>query len=51
MLPRQKKKLQTFHVVRLKASPAAFIGMVEAEDETTTVKAAMIIRPEDERRV
>jgi hypothetical protein len=42
------------HGVRLNASPAAFIGMVETEDETTAVKAAVKqyrIRPEDERRV
>jgi hypothetical protein len=40
-VPRPKKKLQTFHIVRLKASPAAFIGMVQAEDETTAIKAAV----------
>ena len=53
-MPRPKKKLQTFHIVRLKASPAAFIGRVEADDETAAVKAAVKqyrIRPEDQRRV
>jgi 1,2-phenylacetyl-CoA epoxidase PaaB subunit len=49
-----KKKLQTWEVIRLKASPAAFVGVVEAPDEQTALKLAIEqfkVRPADQRRL
>ncbi len=52
----KKKELRTptREIRRLKATPAAFIGLVDAPDETSAVKAAIkqfAIRPQDQKRL
>jgi 1,2-phenylacetyl-CoA epoxidase PaaB subunit len=49
-----RKKLQSWEVIRLKASPAAFVGIVEAPDKDTALKLAIQqfkVRPADQRRL
>ncbi len=51
---RKSKKLLQWEVLRLKASPAAFIGMVYAPDEKSALAIAIEqfnIRAVDERRL
>jgi hypothetical protein len=47
-----RKKEHTWEIRRLKATPAAFVGLVDAPDETTAVKAAIkqfAIPPRDQK--
>ena len=53
-----RKKVRTkkyqWEVLRLKASPAAFVGLVYAPDEKTALKTAikeLKIRPDDQGRL
>jgi 1,2-phenylacetyl-CoA epoxidase PaaB subunit len=49
----RKKKL-VWEVLRLKSTPAAFIGLVHAPDEKTALETAikeLKIRPEDRKRL
>jgi hypothetical protein len=51
---RKPKSLPTWHIIRLKASPAAFVGMVYAADRESAIKTAIKqfeIRPADQRRL
>jgi 1,2-phenylacetyl-CoA epoxidase PaaB subunit len=48
------KKLFAWEVMRLKASPAAFVGLVYAPDEKSALKQAIKefeIRREDQKRL
>ena len=48
----KKKRTPTWEIRRIKATPAAFIGLVNAPDKTNAVKAAIkqfAIRPQDQR--
>lgn len=48
------KKQYAYEVIRLKGSPAAFVGLVYAPDEKTALKQAIKafeIRPEDQKRL
>jgi hypothetical protein len=47
-----RKKAPTWEIRRLKATPAAFVRLVDAPDETTAVKAAIkqfAIPPRDQK--
>jgi hypothetical protein len=47
-----RKKLRRWEVLRLKASPARFLGLVDAPDEQSARKQAIktfAVRPEDEK--
>jgi hypothetical protein len=49
-----KKPSRTFQIVRLKASPAAFVGLVDARDEVAAIRVAVQqfrIRPVDQKRL
>jgi len=49
-----RKKVRTWEIRRLTASPAAFVGLVEAPDEAGAAKAAIKqfdVRPQDQRRL
>ena len=49
-----RKKQRPWEVLRLKSSPAAFVGLVYAPDEKSALKTAikeLKIRPEDEDRL
>jgi hypothetical protein len=51
---RKTKKEYTWEIRRLKASPAAFVGLIDAADEATAVKVALKqfnVRPEDQKRL
>jgi hypothetical protein len=48
------KKEYTWEIRRLKASPAAFVGLVDAPDEASVVETAIKgydIRTEDQKRL
>jgi len=52
--PSARKKVRTWEVRRLTASPATFVGFVEAPDEAGAVKAAIKqfdVRPQDQKRL
>jgi 1,2-phenylacetyl-CoA epoxidase PaaB subunit len=49
-----RKKQLAWEVLRLKGSPAAFVGLVHAPDEKSALKVAikeLSIRPEDRDRL
>ena len=49
-----RKKLKTWEVIRPKASPATFVGLVEAPDEQTALKLVIgkfKVRPADQWRL
>jgi hypothetical protein len=51
---RKTKKEYTWEIRRLKASPAAFVGLVDAPDEASAVTGAIKrfnVRPEDQGRL
>ncbi len=56
-MPKSRKKpprIPTWEIRRLKATPAAYIGLVDAPNEASAVKAAIkqfAIRPEDQKRL
>lgn len=53
-MSRSRKKQYQWELVRLKASPAAFVGLVHAPDKETAIKEAIKefkIRPEDHNRL
>jgi hypothetical protein len=55
-MPKRKSKRQElqWEIRRLKASPAALVGLVEAPDEASAIKRAVKeyeIRPEDQKRL
>ena len=50
----RKTKERTWEIRRLKASPAALVGLVHAPDEASAIKRAVKeyeIRPEDQKRL
>jgi hypothetical protein len=50
----KKKKERTWEIRRLTASPAAFVGLVDAPDEAKAKELAIkqfAIRPEDQKRL
>jgi hypothetical protein len=52
----RKKKDYTWEIHRVTATPAAFLGLVNAPDEKSALKAAikdknLKIRPEDQKRL
>ncbi len=52
----RKKKQYTWEIHRVTATPAAFIGLVEAPDEKSALETAikdkkLQIRPEDQKRL
>jgi hypothetical protein len=52
-MPKRKRETE-WEVMRLKATPAAFFGLVQAPDNTTALKAAIKrfnIRREDQWRL
>lgn len=55
-MPRQSRKsrVRTFEIIKLRGTPAAFVGLVDAPDAATAIRAAIKlfrIRPEDQRRL
>ena len=51
---KRERRVATWEVSRLKASPAAFIGLIDAPDEASAIKAAIkqfTIRPQDQKRL
>ncbi len=51
---RKPARSPTWEIRRLRATPAAFIGLVDAPDETSAVKAAIkqfAIRPQDQKHL
>jgi len=51
---KRERRVATREVSRLKASPAAFIGLIDAPDEASAIKAAIkqfAIRPQDQKRL
>jgi hypothetical protein len=54
MPKRKRERVTEWEVIRLKATPAAFVGLVRAPDEATALKTAIKlfgIRPEDQSRL
>jgi gamma-glutamylcysteine synthetase len=50
----RERQVATWEISRLKASPAAFIGLIEAPDEASAIKAAIkqfAVRPHDQKRL
>jgi len=48
----KKRRTPTWEIRRIKATPAAFIGLVDAPDQASAVKAAIKqygIRPQDQK--
>jgi hypothetical protein len=57
-VPRPKKKpqqrIRTWQIVRLKSSPAAFVGLVDAPNKARALEAAVktfAVRPQDRKRL
>jgi hypothetical protein len=53
-MAKRKSKLPRWQIVRLKATPARFIGLVDAPDEESAIKVAIEqfeIPPEDQKRL
>jgi hypothetical protein len=48
------RQVTTWQISRLRGTPAAFIGLIDAPDETSAIKAAIKqfdVRPEDQKRL
>jgi hypothetical protein len=53
-MAKRKSKLPRWQIVRLKATPARFIGLVDAQDEESAIKVAIEqfeIPPGDQERL
>jgi len=52
MRKRKSRRIPTWEIRRLKATPAAFVGLVDAPDQVSAVKAAIkqfAIPPRDQK--
>jgi hypothetical protein len=50
----RQRRVTTWQISRLRGTPAAFVGLVDAPNEASAIKAAIkefAIRPEDQKRL
>jgi hypothetical protein len=50
----RSRRVTTWQISRLRGTPAAFVGLIEAPDESGAIKAAIKqfdVRPEDQKRL